>query len=348
MVDGLVTIFGLIFFLTVITFVISTIWAIVNHAKKKPIKKQKLGIIVSAAIAVLSFIVATIASSNAPGNNLAIYDIKSNYVVKGKEKNIDGHIEPNSDNPHIYLYENGEKIGSTKTGKNGGFELTVGPGKYKVVAENDYTKVSKKFTVSKPKKTKAQLAAESSKASSEKAANASSKAAKESSQAVESSKKAAAKASSKAAAAASKASSKAASESSSAAYSASVASSEAYEKSPESYQNGATYDQLARTPDDYEGDKIAFTGKVIQVMEDGGDTQLRLAVDGDYDHVILVDVSEDVRGGSHILEDDLINAYGLSAGTITYESTMGGDITVPAMSAKIVEDKGTASEDYGY
>lgn len=323
MIDGLITIFGLIFFLTVITFVIAIIWVIVNRVRNKPTKKQKMGIIVSATIAIISFIIATIASSNAPGNDLAIYDVKPHYVAKGKTKTVDGYIDPTGDNAHLYLYEGDKKIESSKPGNQGSFTLTPAPGTYKIVAENDYTKVSKKFTISKPKKTKAQLAAESSKSSSEKAAKASSKAAKESSQVAELSKKSAAKASSKAA-----------SESSAAAYSASVASSEAFEKSPESYNTGVTYDQLARTPDDYEGKKVSFSGTVVQVLEDDGVTEMRLAVNGDYDTIILVDILDSDRGSSHVLENDNITVYGKSTGTTTYESTMGGDITIPSMIAK--------------
>ena len=34
---------------------------------------------------------------------------------------------------------------------------------------------------------------------------------------------------------------------------------------------------------------------------------------------------------SRVLEDDHITIYGTSASTITYKSTMGGNITVPAV-----------------
>lgn len=33
------------------------------------------------------------------------------------------------------------------------------------------------------------------------------------------------------------------------------------------YETGITYDQLARTPDDFKGKKVKFTGKVVQVIE---------------------------------------------------------------------------------
>lgn len=143
------------------------------------------------------------------------------------------------------------------------------------------------------------------------------------------------------------ASSEAASSSAEAASEAAAASKKAYEKSPASYQTGITYDQLARTPDQYEDKKAAFTGKIVQVIEDTSSTEIRLAVNGDYDNIILVYIPSKVLGSSRVLEDDLISIYGISKGTVSYDSTMGGKITVPAMTAKIIDDKGTASDDYG-
>lgn len=127
-----------------------------------------------------------------------------------------------------------------------------------------------------------------------------------------------------------------------------ASSSKAAEQEPTQYKTGITFDQIARTPDDYEGKKIEFTGKVLQVMEDDDNTEIRLAVDGDYDNVILVDVDSDIMNGSRILEDDLVTISGVSDGTTTYESTSGANITIPAMTAKIINDQGKASDDYGY
>lgn len=42
---------------------------------------------------------------------------------------------------------------------------------------------------------------------------------------------------------------------------------EAERKAKEGYDTGITYDQLARTPDDYKGEKVKFYGKVVQVVE---------------------------------------------------------------------------------
>ncbi|WP_322973850.1 hypothetical protein [Lacticaseibacillus nasuensis] len=97
------------------------------------------------------------------------------------------------------------------------------------------------------------------------------------------------------------------------------------------YETGITYDQLARTPDRYTGKKVKFYGKVLQVLEDGDSVQVRLAVNDDYDKVMLCDWSSDTVS-SRVLEDDEITVSGVSAGLVTYDSTMGGEITIPSMS----------------
>lgn len=155
------------------------------------------------------------------------------------------------------------------------------------------------------------------------------------------SSKAAAKASSKAA------SSKAASESE-AKESSERATSASIAHDPATYQTGITYDQVARTPDEYDMKKVQFTGRVLQVMEDKTETQIRLGVDGSYDNVILVSIDKSDLNGSRILEDDLVTVSGVSSNTVSYESTLGGNITIPSMIGLIVDDQGPASDDYGY
>ncbi|WP_234028519.1 toxin regulator [Lentibacillus sp. Marseille-P4043] len=107
------------------------------------------------------------------------------------------------------------------------------------------------------------------------------------------------------------------------------------EKEKKGYETGITFDQLARTPDDYKGKKVKFSGRVVQVIEgDGLTVQLRIAVNDDHDKIIYVEYDSSIVD-SRILEDDQITIMGLSAGLLTYESTLGGDITIPA----IVVDK---------
>ncbi len=96
------------------------------------------------------------------------------------------------------------------------------------------------------------------------------------------------------------------------------------------YETGITYDQLARTPDDFKGQKVKFYGKVVQVMEGTSSVQIRLIVDDNYDTVLLGEYLPSTVS-SRILEDDYITIYGTSVGTISYQSTMGGTITIPGV-----------------
>ncbi|HBG3329724.1 TPA: glycosylating toxin anti-sigma factor TcdC [Clostridioides difficile] len=105
------------------------------------------------------------------------------------------------------------------------------------------------------------------------------------------------------------------------------------EEEKKGYDTGITYDQLARTPDDYKYKKVKFEGKVIQVIEDGDEVQIRLAVSGNYDKVVLCSYKKSITP-SRVLEDDYITIRGISAGTITYESTMGGNITIPGIAVE--------------
>lgn len=96
------------------------------------------------------------------------------------------------------------------------------------------------------------------------------------------------------------------------------------------YETGISYDQLARTPDDYFAKKIKFYGKVVQVIEGSGVINIRFAVDDNYDYMILGEYDSSLVS-SRILEDDYITIYGQSMGLYTYESTMGADITIPSV-----------------
>ncbi|MFC7786770.1 hypothetical protein ACFQWC_19920 [Rossellomorea sp. GCM10028870] len=110
----------------------------------------------------------------------------------------------------------------------------------------------------------------------------------------------------------------------------------AEEKEKKGYDTGITYDQLARTPDDYVGEKVKINGKVVQVMEGDSTTQLRIAVNDDYDTILFAQFESSVVE-KRVLEDDNITVMGLSSGLLTYESTMGGNISIPGMLVEKVE-----------
>jgi hypothetical protein len=102
------------------------------------------------------------------------------------------------------------------------------------------------------------------------------------------------------------------------------------------YETGITYEQLARTPDEFKGKKVKFYGKVLQVIEGDATVQLRLAANDNYDTVLYLNYDKSIVS-SRVLEDDHITIYGVSLGTITYQSTMGGDITIPAVNVEKID-----------
>lgn len=102
---------------------------------------------------------------------------------------------------------------------------------------------------------------------------------------------------------------------------------------PTEYQNGITFDNLARNPDDYVFEAVAFNGEVVQVIEGSGEVQCRLAIDGDYDKMVLIAYKPEIID-SRVLEGDYITVYGTSLGIATYESTIGGQISIPQIVVK--------------
>lgn len=102
------------------------------------------------------------------------------------------------------------------------------------------------------------------------------------------------------------------------------------------YETGISFNQLARNPDKYEGEKVKFSGKVLQVMEGDYMVSIRLGVNGSYDNVIYGTYFPSLVS-SRVLEDDYITVYGTSEGLYTYESTMGASITIPSLSIEKIE-----------
>lgn len=103
-----------------------------------------------------------------------------------------------------------------------------------------------------------------------------------------------------------------------------------------SYNTGITYNQLARTPDDYENEKVKFTGEVIQVIEGEKCNNLRVAVNDNHDDIVFVEYNPSILK-FRILEDDNITLYGISRGIHTYKSTLGGNISIPGIHANNIE-----------
>ena len=108
------------------------------------------------------------------------------------------------------------------------------------------------------------------------------------------------------------------------------------------YDTTVSYDNLARTPKDYMSREVTYYGEVIQVMEDDKLTELRVAINDNHDTIMYCVVPTSILHDSHILEDDKVNIYGITSGLKSYESTMGGKITIPSLVVTHIVDNGKA------
>jgi hypothetical protein len=83
-----------------------------------------------------------------------------------------------------------------------------------------------------------------------------------------------------------------------------------------------SYDTIARDPDQYTGTYGKYTGKIVQVMDDGNDCQLRVNITKGrytYSDTIFVLYTR-AEGESKLLEDDIITIYGMNVGEVSYSN----------------------------
>jgi hypothetical protein len=101
-----------------------------------------------------------------------------------------------------------------------------------------------------------------------------------------------------------------------------------------------SYKDLARNPTDNLGMTVKYTGKVIQVQEDGGNVGLLVDVTkddgGNYADTMVVSYGKSIIKG-RVLEDDIISFWGTFTGLVTYKTVLGVDMTTPRVLAQIVE-----------
>lgn len=96
------------------------------------------------------------------------------------------------------------------------------------------------------------------------------------------------------------------------------------------------YKSIARDPDKHKGDLITFKGKIIQVMESGNYAVFRISSSGNYDDVVYCTFTIP-DNYSRFLEDDRVTVYGVCTGIYTYETIMGGTVTIPSCTIDRIE-----------
>lgn len=83
--------------------------------------------------------------------------------------------------------------------------------------------------------------------------------------------------------------------------------------------------------------KVRVYGKVLQAMENGKAYTLRVAINDDYDKIILVSIPSEYNNRV-IAEDDHITLYGLVKGRQSYETVFKATKTLPLMIAYMYEN----------
>ena len=83
--------------------------------------------------------------------------------------------------------------------------------------------------------------------------------------------------------------------------------------------------------------KVRVYGKGLQAMEDGKAYTLRVAINDDYDKIILVSIPSEYNNRV-IAEDDHITLYGLVKGRQSYETVFKATKTLPLMVAYMYEN----------
>ena len=83
--------------------------------------------------------------------------------------------------------------------------------------------------------------------------------------------------------------------------------------------------------------KVRVDGKVLQAMEDRKAYTLRVAINDDYDKIILVSIPSEYNNRV-IAEDDHITLYGLAQGRQSYETVFKATKTLPYMVAYMYDN----------
>lgn len=97
-----------------------------------------------------------------------------------------------------------------------------------------------------------------------------------------------------------------------------------------------SYKDLLRSPSDYGGKKAYFFGKILQKV---GTTEYRVGVDcSKYNYIAGYHCDNTIYvtyyGDINLIEDDMVELWGIMNGTQTYTTVMGASVTIPKLYAK--------------
>lgn len=97
-----------------------------------------------------------------------------------------------------------------------------------------------------------------------------------------------------------------------------------------------SYAQIKKNPERYKGTPWAFTGRILEVEEKEGLSFARVALDYYANNVVYVMA----YGESPFTEGDVVDVLGISAGSETYTSQAGWNITIPSIVATGLAKRG--------
>ena len=109
-------------------------------------------------------------------------------------------------------------------------------------------------------------------------------------------------------------------------------------KEAKGYETGITYNQLARSPKKYMGEKVKFSGRIVQVIESDAVNQARMSTNGRYDDIILFTYDPNILD-VRLLEDDNVTIYGIFIDVESYTTVMGAEVTIPSVLVERIDLK---------
>jgi hypothetical protein len=99
------------------------------------------------------------------------------------------------------------------------------------------------------------------------------------------------------------------------------------------------YNEVARYPERHLGKAVVFTGKVIQVLNEGNSVLMRVVVTWNprgwwnYEDVVLLRYRDPLKSDGRILENDIVEFRGVFKGTQNYKAIFGQSIDKPSVAA---------------
>ena len=102
------------------------------------------------------------------------------------------------------------------------------------------------------------------------------------------------------------------------------------------YRTDISYEMLMRNPVDYINTPVKFSGSVVQVINEGGGNNIRLAINSDSSQTIWCSYSKlDMSG--NLMEGDQVTVYGIAMGTEDYIAISGEKITLPTITCERID-----------